>query len=588
MSTKVYIMVAFTCIAAVQGSQFSFPAAEGREYLPGNAAADQHQYCIDHDQLRGTTFDRWTLSKTSLLLTKFPVDSEPRNFVRKVHNSIFSHVTPTPFISPPTLAIVADEALINLLDLDPCDCVTNEKFLGFVSGSWLEPRAIHLAHRYGGHQFGYWAGQLGDGRAVLLGEYVNEDGEKWELQLKGSGKTPYSRRGDGRAVLRSSVREFLVSEAMYHLGVPTSRAASLVVSEDKVWRDQFYNGNPALEKTAIVLRLAPSWFRFGSVEILHRSQEYNLLQDLVDFVIEYYFPHISSQQKYVDFFATVVNKTAELIALWQSVGFAHGVCNTDNFSLLSITIDYGPFGFLDSFVPEFVPNSSDDEARYSFENQPHVALFNLQKLLEAMSSLFVEEDLRDRAKVCLYLYPAAFNEAYLGIMKEKLGLVQTAEGDGQTEERLIGWLLKLMVETKADYTMTFRELSETTVSSLLYGTQLEYSWALGTLQTHPEWRPWVELYAKVLRLQGGYVYIITSYQEGVRMEMMQRANPRYILRNYMVETAIRRAEHGDFSEIHRLYRVLKRPFVKQGEAERARYAAPPPSWAQDIVVSCSS
>ncbi|NXU70347.1 SELO protein, partial [Oreotrochilus melanogaster] len=259
----------------------------------------------------------------------------------------------------------------------------------------------------------------------LIGVYTNRNGERWELQLKGSGKTPYSRDGDGRAVLRSSVREFLCSEAMHYLGIPTSRAASLVVSDDDVWRDQFYNGNIKRERGAIVLRLAKSWFRIGSLEILAHSGELDLQRKLLDFIIQEHFPSIAlnDSNKYLEFFSRVVSETANLIALWMSVGFAHGVCNTDNFSLLSITIDYGPFGFMESYDPNFIPNTSDDEGRYKIGNQANAGLFNLNKLLQALKPL-----LDPRQK-----------QLFTELFKTKLGLL----GENEDDSYLIAFLLKV-------------------------------------------------------------------------------------------------------------------------------------------------
>ena len=547
----------------------------------GPTATDQiFSYCsnTNNSVAELSTFIEWPFSN-SVLLQVFPTDSENRNFVRKVHNAIFSVTLPTPFSSPPKLAAIADEVLEDILDLNICECASNEHFIQFLGGSWRHPKVVHLSHRYGGHQFGHWAGQLGDGRAVLLGEYTNRKGERWELQLKGSGKTPYSRNGDGRAVLRSSVREFLASEAMHHLGVPTSRAASLAVSEDRVWRDQFYDGHPTQEKTAVVLRLAPSWFRIGSIEILHYSKEYMLLRQLVDFVIEQYFPLVSTgPMRYSEFFASVVNMTASLIAQWQAIGFAHGVCNTDNFSLLSLTIDYGPFGFLDSYDPDFVPNTSDDEGRYSYRNQPHIGIFNMQKLLVAMGSLLGEY--QELAEAGLRSYPTVFNDVYLGLMRMKLGLHRQDEND----ESLIVQLLDMMEDTQADYTQTFREISEVSAASLLSNNLPEGCWTLPKLQRHPGWMRWVEQY--IARLQGRHP--IASYSEGLRLEAMQAINPCYVLRNHMAESAIQLAERGDFSEVHKLYGVLKRPFDRQSEAERAGYSKPPPPWATYLRVSCSS
>ncbi|RXM96826.1 Selenoprotein O [Acipenser ruthenus] len=301
------------------------------------------------------------------LLAAFPLDPVRENSVRTVKNCVFSVAQPTPLKGPLKVAAVSKEVLEDILDWDVSAAETDD-FIHFLSGGKLLPGSIPLAHRYGGHQFGVWAGQLGDGRAHLLGEYIN-------------------RNGDGRAVIRSSVREFLCSEVMHYLGIPTSRAASLIVSNEVVWRDQFYNGHVKKEKGAIVARVAKSWFRIGSLEILASFGEIDLLRKLLNFVIDEHFPsvHASDSDKYLDFFSRVVTDTANLIALWMSVGFAHGVCNTDNFSLLSITIDYGPFGFMESYNPNFVPNTSDDEGRYKIGNQANTGMYNLDKLREALN-----------------------------------------------------------------------------------------------------------------------------------------------------------------------------------------------------------
>ena len=272
--------------------------------------------------------------------------------------------------------------------------------------------------RYGGYQFGYWAGQLGDGRAHLLGEYLNTRGERLELQLKGSGRTPYSRFGDGRAVLRSSVREFLCSEAMHHLGVPTSRAASLIVTEDLVPRDMFYDGRMKQERGAVVLRLAPTWFRIGSFEILAINKEYEELAQLADFVLSNAYPDITltGEDGYLAMFAEVVDKTALLIAKWMSVGFAHGVLNTDNMSIASVTIDYGPFGFLDEYNPRFVPNHSDDMGRYDFQNQVNIGLWNLDKLASALKPL-ISPDKHNQLENILKGYGVKYQSYHLEIFR---------------------------------------------------------------------------------------------------------------------------------------------------------------------------
>ena len=553
------------------------------------------QYCMSPTSVaRGILFSDWSFSDRSPLL-EFPIDPEERNYVRKVYNVSFSRVLPTPFHSDPVLAALSTSALHDMLDLDPCDCALSQGFLAMVSGGRPPPpNSLYLGHRYGGHQFGYWSGQLGDGRAVLVGSYVNRRGDYWEAQLKGSGKTPYSREGDGRAVVRSSVREFLASEAMKSLGIPTSRAASLVVSNDKTWRDQFYTGNPQQELTAVVLRLAPSWFRIGSLEILHYHQEFELLQQTVDFVIDQYFPDlaqldVNQSSRYAAFFATVVNQTAEMIAQWQSVGFTHGVCNTDNFSLLSLTIDYGPFGFMDQYDPDFVPNTSDDEGMYRYQHQPSVGHYNLAKLREAMKTLFKEERAQVEAEKALMLYAAAFNDAFLRLMSKKLGLDGTK--DMPKLEVLVTGLLQMMDDRKADFTMTFRELSEITMMELVTDTLSGHYWTLPRLLAHRAWKAWLLLYHSltVSLATSSNNELVASYTEGLRQERMQKCNPRYVLRNWMAEEAIRNAEDfGDFSVVHKLQRVLQNPFKLSQEAEVSGYAQPPPPWAQELRVSCSS
>ncbi|XP_054673256.1 protein adenylyltransferase SelO-like isoform X3 [Grus americana] len=493
----------------------------------------------------------WPLSSESLL-DPFPVDVIQENYVR-------------------------NEVLENILDLDISVKGTSD-FLQFVSGGKVIVGSVPLAHRYGGHQFGSWAGQLGDGRAHLIGVYTNRHGERWELQLKGSGKTPYSRNGDGRAVLRSSVREFLCSEAMHYLGIPTSRAASLVVSDDDVWRDQFYNGNIKKERGAIVLRLAKSWFRIGSLEILAHSGELDLQRRLLDFIIQEHFPSVAlnDSNRYLDFFSTVVSETANLIALWMSVGFAHGVCNTDNFSLLSITIDYGPFGFMDSYDPNFVPNTSDDEGRYKIGNQANVGLFNLSKLLQALKPL-LDPRQKQLASQILEGYGECYYMRFTELFKTKLGLL----GENEDDNYLIAFLLKLMEDTKADFTMTFRQLSEITADQLKELHIPEEFWALQDLGKHKLFSKWIAMY--LLRLNRN-----EGDSDTWRRTRMTTVNPRYILRNWMAESAVQKANFNDFSEVHLLQQILQHPFQRQQAAEKAGYSLRPPAWAKDLKVSCSS
>ncbi|XP_074756200.1 protein nucleotidyltransferase YdiU-like isoform X2 [Athene noctua] len=518
----------------------------------------------------------WRLSSGSLR-DSFPVDVIQENYVRNVRNCIFSIVYPTPFKSRVRLVAVSEEVLENILDLDRSVKGTSD-FLQFVSGGKVMLGSVPLAHRYGGHQFGSWAGQLGDGRAHLVGVYTNRHGERWELQLKGSGKTPYSRNGDGRAVLRSSLREFLCSEAMHYLGIPTSRAASLVVSDDDVWRDQFYHGDIKKERGAIVLRLAKSWFRIGSLEILAHSGELDLQRRLLDFIIREHFPSIAmnDSNRYLEFFSTVVSETANLIALWMSVGFAHGVCNTDNFSLLSITIDYGPFGFMDSYDPNFVPNTSDDEKRYKIGNQANVGLFNLSKLLQALKPL-LDSRQKQLASQILEGYGEHYYSRFTELFKTKLGFL----GESEDDSYLIAFLLKLMEDTKADFTMTFRHLSEITEDELKELHIPEEFWALQDLAKHKLFSEWVTMY--LLRLNHN-----KGDSDTKRRTRMTTVNPRYILRNWMAESAVQKAHLNDFSEVHLLQQILQHPFQKQQAAEKAGYSLRPPAWAKDLKVSCSS
>ncbi|XP_014396175.1 PREDICTED: UPF0061 protein ETA_18310-like isoform X4 [Myotis brandtii] len=506
-----------------------------------------------------------------------PVDPVKENYIRKVKNCVFSIAFPTPFKSRVHLVAVSKEVLEDILDLDLSVSETDD-FIQLVSGKKIVFGSIPLAHRYGGHQFGIWADQLGDGRAHLIGIYMNRLGEKWELQLKGSGKTPYSRNGDGRAVLRSSVREFLCSEAMYYLGIPTSRAASLVVSDDEVWRDQFYNGNIVKERGAVVLRVAKSWFRIGSLEILSHYGELDLLRTLLDFIIQEHFPSldIKDPNRYVEFFSIVVSETAQLIALWMSVGFAHGVCNTDNFSLLSITIDYGPFGFMEAYNPDFVPNTSDDERRYKIGNQANIGMFNLNKLLQALNPLLDPRQKQLAAQI-LEGYPVLYYTRFRELFKAKLGLLGERKGD----DDLIAFLLHLMENTEADFTMTFRQLSEITQSQLQELNIPQQFWALKMISKHELFPAWVSQY--LLRLKSNM-----NDSDSERRKRMMTINPRYVLKNWMAESAVQKAERNDFSEVYLLQQVLQHPFQKHSAAEKAGYSSPTPAWARDLRVSCSS
>ncbi|KAM5282434.1 protein adenylyltransferase SelO-like isoform 5-T5 [Hipposideros larvatus] len=554
------LLLCVTCRALCSLVQPGLEGSASLVHLFRNRSNQEQGYCETEASI-ASSLDFWTLSSEDLIgiwwhvgavvLTSgcvsstrgrteqsvLPVDPVKENYVRKVRNCIFSIAFPTPFKSRVRLAAVSKEVLEDILDLDLSVSET-DAFIQLVSGEKIVFGSIPLAHRYGGHQFGIWADQLGDGRAHLIGIYRNRQGEKWELQLKGSGKTPYSRNGDGRAVLRSSVREFLCSEAMHYLGIPTSRAASLVVSDDEVWRDQFYNGNIVKERGAVVLRVAKSWFRIGSLEILAHYGELDLLRTLLDFIIQEHFPSVNVQEpnRYVDFFSIVVSETAQLVALWMSVGFAHGVCNTDNFSLLSITIDYGPFGFMEAYNPDFVPNTSDDERRYKIGNQANIGMFNLNKLLQALNPL-LDPGQKQLAAQILEGYPVLYYTRFTELFKAKLGLLGERKGD----DDLIAFLLHLMEKTETDFTMTFRQLSEVTQSQLQELNIPQQFWALKTISKHQLFPAWVSQY--LLRLKSNM-----NDSDSERRKRMTTVNPRYVLKNWMAESAVQKAERNDFSE----------------------------------------
>ena len=428
-----------------------------------------------------------------------------------------------------------------------------------------------------------------------LREYINAKGERWELQLKGSGKTPYSRFGDGRAVLRSSVREFLCSEAMHHLGIPTSRAAALIVSDDEVVRDIFYDGHPKMERCAVVLRLASTWFRIGSLQILSAHAEIQELKQVLQFIIENNFKHLleieDKENRILAFYDQVVRETAEMVAQWTSVGFVHGVMNTDNLSIASITIDYGPFGFLDAYDDHYTPNHSDDGGRYDYQSQPEVAKWNLKMLAQALMSLMSTKNHQQFVTI-LSGYENIYQRKLLSIQRNKLGLKKTEDKDGNSldkeDKRLVDEFISSMRVSEADYTQSWRDLSEISLEDLkndkccLKGASF---WALDAMKTKGGriFKNFVRMYVERLAKED-----INEDNDSERMEHMQNANPRYILRQWMAQSAILKAENDDFSEVQSLLKVLSSPFKTQKEAESAGYANPVPGWSKDLVVSCSS
>jgi len=448
-----------------------------------------------------------------------------------------------------------NHALASDLGIDVQD-LAGDQSLALMSGAELPDGLNPIALAYSGHQFGVWAGQLGDGRAITLGELeVGKSQELWDIQLKGAGTTPYSRFGDGRAVLRSSIREYLCSEAMHGLGIATSRALCLVTGTTTVVREQ-------IEPAAIVCRVARSHIRFGSFEHFHYANNPQALKILADYLIERHFPEsVSDSQRYFLLLHNCVLKTAKTIAQWQAVGFAHGVMNTDNMSILGDTIDYGPFGFMDTYNPNFICNHSDTLGRYSFKNQPSIGLWNLNALASCFSSLLEDAEITQ----CLQQYEPTFLACYHRLMAAKIGLLEYCPSD----KTLIDQLLALMAKDQVDYTLFFRKLCDfsTTDHSIR-----DY------FIDRDQFDRWAEHYLQRLSQQAA--------TEAQRQKTMRSINPQYVLRNYMAQTAIEAAENGDYSEIELLLKVLQNPFVEQSEA--SKYAGLPPDWAAQISVSCSS
>ena len=425
-----------------------------------------------------------------------------------------------------------------------------------------EPPGGTIASVYSGHQFGVWAGQLGDGRALLLGEVETVAGPL-EVQIKGAGLTPYSRMGDGRAVLRSSIREFLCSEAMHALGIPTTRALALVGSPLPVRREE-------VETAAVVTRVAPSFLRFGHFEhFTHTAQDEATLRALADATVERYFPDLadrSGAERYAALLEEVTRRTARLVAQWQNVGFCHGVMNTDNMSMLGLTIDYGPFGFLDAFDPGHICNHSDTQGRYAWARQPNIAYWNLFALAQALLPLVGDSD---RLLAALEPYKEAFPRAMLGGLRAKLGLRDEREGDRE----LVDDLLRRMADDRADFTITFRRLA--TFSSAPGAAN---DTVRDLFIDRAAFDAWAARYAERLRAEASI--------DAERAERMNRVNPKFVLRNHLAEAAIRHAREGDFAEVRRLHALLERPFDEQPGNEAD--AGFPPDWASGLEVSCSS
>ena len=515
-----------------------------------------------------------------------PADPEPANFRRQVRNACYSRVLPTKVVRPRLIGFSKEVGDLLDLQINP---FADEQFAAVFGGNDVLPGMDPFAMCYGGHQFGNWAGQLGDGRAINLGEVVNRSGERWMLQLKGAGPTPYSRTADGLAVLRSSLREFLCSEAMFHLGVPTTRALSIVLTGEQVLRDMFYDGHPQREPGAVVCRVAPSFTRFGNFQILATRGELDILRQLVDHTIRTDFPHLGepSAEVYTKWFAEVCRTTAEMVVHWMRVGFVHGVMNTDNMSILGQTIDYGPYGWLDNYDPDWTPNTTDAAGRrYRFGNQPQIALWNLAQLANAIVSLFPTIE---PLQAGVDLYSSTFNAGIRAMLLAKLGL---SPGDVGADEALTGELLEVLSSAETDMTIFYRRLADvscdgstTADSDDVLLMPLMDAWYLPE-QLTADYRAkvvdWVRRYCNRVRHDG--------IPDTVRRQKMHATNPKYVLRNYIAQLAIDKAEQGDYSLISELLELLRRPYDEQSENEQ--YAAKRPDWARHragcSMLSCSS
>jgi len=475
-------------------------------------------------------------------------------------SAYFSPSRPTACADPYVVSI--NESALALIGLTQTE-TTHPDFAAYFSGNQALPGANPLAMLYAGHQFGHYVPQLGDGRAILLGQVRNADKTLWDIQLKGAGQTAYSRSADGRAVLRSTIREYLCSEAMQALGIPTTRALCIIGSDDEIYRE-------TIETGAILTRLAPSHVRFGSFEVFYHRQDYARIKPLADYVITQFYPDLwDHTERYLTWFNQVIQRTAELMAQWQVVGFSHGVMNTDNMSILGLTLDYGPFGFLDRYNPGFVCNHSDHSGRYAFDQQPSIGLWNLSCLAQAILPLFdPEPELAvEQAKACLETYWPHYAKKYQQLMRSKLGLQSAQTNDGE----LVKTLLAMMAKAHADYTITFRQLA-----NMLTGEPVHPS--LTMLYHSDAFKHWLGDYQARLQQE--------PLTPRLRAQQMRQVNPVYILRNYMAETAIKQAENKDYTEVDRLLSLLQHPFEEQ--PEMSHYAEPPPSWAEKIQVSCSS
>ena len=526
------------------------------------------------------------------MVHELPADPELENYRRQVFAAVYSHVKPTPVKNPQLIAAASEGAA--LLDF-PANVFLDHQFARVFGGNELLTGMEPHACVYGGHQFGNWAGQLGDGRAINLGEIRNNSGEHWTLQLKGAGPTPYSRTADGLAVLRSSIREFLCSEAMFHLGVPTTRALSVVSTGEWVRRDMFYDGNPQMEPGAVVCRVAPSFTRFGNFEIFSARNDFALLKQFTDFTLHSDFPDLFPSKNtvfnkvdYVRWFNEICIRTAQLMAHWMRVGFVHGVMNTDNMSILGLTIDYGPYGWLEGYDPDWTPNTTDAQGRrYRYGNQPRIGLWNLAQLGNAIYPLV--EDV-EPLQAALENYRAEYERCSQRDIANKLGL---SCFDAEQDQSLTEELFALLQIAEIDMTIFYRNLAELNADDIPHYSDMQCVdivrdsfYVKANTQVEEKIAGWIRQYA--LRLQQDYVVAGNSHTQ--KMQRMNFTNPKYVLRNYLAQQAIDKAASGDYSEVNNLLELLRKPYEEQPGYQQ--YFAKRPEWARHkagcSMLSCSS
>lgn len=508
---------------------------------------------------------------------ELPADPVRNTMPRQVYEACFSYVSPVKPSKPELIHLSEDFAEAQGFSVN-----NKAKLAAIMSGAEPFNGFESYAMCYGGHQFGNWAGQLGDGRAINIAEVDLNDGINWKFQLKGAGPTPYSRRADGFAVLRSSVREYLCSEAMHHLGVPTTRALSLVKTGDMVQRDMLYDGNPKDEQGAIVCRVSPSFIRFGNFEIFTSRKDKENLQKLVDYTIKHHYPQLGEnydKETYLKFFEEVASRTCKMMIDWQRVGFVHGVMNTDNMSILGLTIDYGPYGWLEDYDPQWTPNTTDAQhRRYRFGNQPDIALWNLVRLANALFPLI---DDVDALQAILEKFRTDFQAGYHQMMCSKLGLYN----EQNIPKAFIQDLETLLEQWELDMTIFFREFSEDISDFDLFWQAIVKSSYLDLekLETGKKgWKNWFNSFTVFFAQED------TATE--ARIKKMKSVNPKYVLRNYMAQLAIDDAEKNDYRLLDELYQLLTNPYAEQPNMEK--WYAKRPDWAKHKVgcsmLSCSS